>query len=57
MGFRIVLYIRNLFSIDNSDFLPRIQYTESQLNQYDLRNVGLLAIEPPNAVASPKMFY
>jgi hypothetical protein len=26
MSFRIVLYISNLFSIDNSDFLPRIQY-------------------------------
>jgi hypothetical protein len=26
MGFRIVLYISNLFCIDNSDFLPRIQY-------------------------------
>jgi hypothetical protein len=26
MGFRKVLYIGNLFSIDNSDFLPRIRY-------------------------------
>jgi hypothetical protein len=26
MGFRIVLCISNLFSIYNSDFLPRIQY-------------------------------
>jgi hypothetical protein len=26
MGFRIVLLIRNLFSIDNSSFFPRIQY-------------------------------
>jgi hypothetical protein len=26
IGFRIILYISNLFSIDNSDFLPRIQY-------------------------------
>jgi hypothetical protein len=26
MGFRIVLYISNLFSIDNSDFLPRIHH-------------------------------
>jgi hypothetical protein len=25
-GFRIVLLISNLFSIDNSDFIPRIQY-------------------------------
>jgi hypothetical protein len=26
LGFRIVLFIINLFSIDNSDFPPRIQY-------------------------------
>jgi hypothetical protein len=26
MGFRAVLCISNLFSTDNSDFLPRIQY-------------------------------
>jgi hypothetical protein len=26
MGFRIFLYISNLFSTDNSDFHPRIQY-------------------------------
>ena len=26
MGFRIVLYVSNLFSIDSSDFLPRIQH-------------------------------
>jgi hypothetical protein len=26
MGVRIFLYMSNLFSIDNSDFLPRIQY-------------------------------
>ena len=33
------------------------QVVESQVNQYDPRNVGLLAIQPPDAVASPKIFY
>jgi hypothetical protein len=41
MGFRIVLYISNLFSSDSFDFLPMIQYMRWSCNQSCFLSVNM----------------